>query len=185
MNKRVNIVKTSLESLLLIKHNLIEDQRGFLSRMYCKEEFKSFDLVESFVQINHTLTKKKGTIRGMHFQCSPWAETKVVTCIRGEVFDVSVDIRKDSPTYLQWYSTILSEDNKNSVYIPEGFAHGFQTLTDNCQLIYFHSNFFNPDAEDGLNALDPDLAIQWPKSITEISDKDNNRPMLNDMPRGK
>jgi dTDP-4-dehydrorhamnose 3,5-epimerase len=181
MKKRIEIIKTEFDGLVLINHNFIEDQRGFLNRLFCKEEFESLNLVCSFVQMNHTLTKKKGAIRGLHFQHAPFAETKVISCIKGEVFDVAVDMREDSPTYLKWYSTILSEDNKKSIYIPEGFAHGFQALTNNCQLIYCHSNFYNPNAENGLNAMDPLLAIDWPEIITEISERDSTHKMLDNL----
>lgn len=178
MKKRIEIVKTEIDGLVLINHTIIEDQRGSLNRLFCKEEFESLNLVGSFVQMNHTLTKKKGAVRGLHFQHAPFAETKVISCIKGEVFDVAVDMREDSSTYLKWYSTILSENNKKSIYIPEGFAHGFQALTNNCQLLYGISKFYNPNAESGLNVMDPLLAIDWPEIITELSERDSTHKML-------
>jgi dTDP-4-dehydrorhamnose 3,5-epimerase len=184
MNQRLDFIETPLQGLYQINHKLITDQRGFFNRLFCAQEFKEAGLTRPIAQINHTLTKKKGAIRGMHFQYPPWTETKIVTCIHGEVFDVAVDMREKSPTYLQWHAEILSEKNHKSFYIPDGFAHGFQTLTDNCQLLYFHSEFFEPEAEGGVNAMDSKLAIQWPQQVTEISERDKNHPMLGEMFEG-
>ena len=114
----------------------------------------------------------------MHFQNPPFSETKVVSCIKGKVFDVAVDIRKDSPTYLHWHAVVLSADDGSSFYIPDGFAHGFQTLTDNCQLLYVHSEFYRPDSEGVINAFDSKLDIAWPLDVTKISDRDRNSPLL-------
>ena len=130
------------------------------------------------------MTKTPGTIRGMHFQNPPHTETKVVTCIQGEVFDIAVDLRKNSPTYMQWHGEVLSEENQRSFYIPDGFAHGFQTLTKDCQLFYLHSEYYVPGGEGALNAMDPKLAIQWPQKVTEISERDRNCPMLDDTFKG-
>ena len=128
--------------------------------------------------MNHTFTKKKGSLRGMHFQSKPFQEIKIVRCIKGKVFDVAVDIRKDSPTFLQWHGEILSADKGTSLYIPEGFAHGFQTLTNNCELLYIHSELYQQDAEGVLNAFDPKINISWPLEVTEMSDRDRNSPLL-------
>ena len=114
----------------------------------------------------------------MHFQNSPYTEKKIVSCIKGKVFDVAVDIRKDSPTYLQWHGEILSADKGSSFYIPDGFAHGFQTLTENCQLLYIHSEFYKPDAEGVLNAFDSKIDIAWPLDVTEMSDRDRNSNLI-------
>jgi dTDP-4-dehydrorhamnose 3,5-epimerase len=119
-----------------------------------------------------------GTVRGMHFQHPPYAEMKLVSCLRGEVFDVAVDLRKDSPTFLQWHGEILSEVNQRTFCMPEGFAHGFQTLTEDCELIYFHSATYAPEAEAGLNALDPRLAIAWPMPVVDRSVRDQQHAML-------
>ena len=133
---------------------------------------------QSVVQINQTLTKLKGSVRGMHFQYPPHAETKFVSCIRGEVFDVAIDIRKGSPTYLEYHAEILTEENSKTLMIPEGFAHGFQTLTQNCEMLYFHTNEYAPKAEGVLNATDLALNIKWPLEIKEMSDRDRNHPMV-------
>mgnify|MGYP006429330939 FL=1 len=184
MSQRFDFNSTPLQGLYRIEHKPFKDQRGFFSRLFCAEEFKEIGLVKPITQINYTLTKSKGTVRGMHFQYPPHTETKMVTCIQGSVFDVAVDIRKESPTYLQWYAEILSKENQRALYIPDGFAHGFQTLTEGCQLLYLHSEFYTPGAEGALNVTDPQLAIHWPQPIVEISDRDKKHPMVDDKFKG-
>ena len=178
MSKLFDFMTTPLNGLYQIERKQINDQRGSFSRFFCAEEFKEIGFFKPFVQVNHSMTKKKGAVRGMHFQYPPYTESKVVTCIRGEVLDIVVDIRNNSKTYLQWHSAVLSDKNLRSFYIPEGFAHGFQTLTEDCQLLYLHSEFYSSTAEAVINPLDPMLAIQWPSQISEISEKDGNQPML-------
>lgn len=178
MSQRFEFIKTPLAGLLRIDRKPISDNRGFFSRLFCANEFKEIGFLNPIAQINHTLTKTKGTIRGMHFQYSPHTETKIVTCIRGEMLDVVVDIRKGSPTFLHWHAEILSATNQSSLYIPDGFAHGFQTLVHDCELIYLHSSSYSPNSEGALNAMDPMLAIQWPLTATEISERDSNHPQL-------
>jgi dTDP-4-dehydrorhamnose 3,5-epimerase len=163
---------TPLSGLIVIKRQAIEDDRGFLCRFYCSEEFKDIGLNKSIVQVNHTLTKKKGSVRGLHFQHPPHAETKFVSCLKGEIFDVAVDIRHNSPTFLHWYSEILSDTNRKSLLIPEGFAHGFQSMTNDCELIYLHTESYMPSAEGGLNVRDVRLNITWPLNIAELSKRD-------------
>lgn len=184
MSQCFNFISTPLQGIYRIERIPITDQRGFFSRLFCAEEFEDVGLTQPIAQINHTLTKQKGTIRGMHFQYPPHTEIKVVTCIQGEVFDVAIDLRKGSPTFLQWHVEILSKANQLSLYIPDGFAHGFQTLTEDCQMFYIHSKIYVPGAEGALNAMDPKLAIQWPQQITGISERDNNHPMLDDTFKG-
>lgn len=130
------------------------------------------------VQINHTLTRLKGTVRGMHYQLPPYAEIKMVSCLHGEVFDVAVDLRKGSPTFLQWRGEVLSAANRRSLLIPEGFAHGFQALSGDCELVYLHTASHRPDAEGGLNVMDPALAIAWPLAIGEVSERDGNHKLI-------
>lgn len=163
---------TPLAGLLAIERQPISDSRGFLARLFCREEFAALGFDQGIAQINHTLTRQQGTVRGMHFQTPPHAETKFVSCVRGKVFDVAVDLRRSSPTFLQWHAEILSADNHRSLLIPAGFAHGFQTLEPDCELIYLHSAPYTPAAEAGLNALDPRLDIQWPLPIAEQSERD-------------
>jgi dTDP-4-dehydrorhamnose 3,5-epimerase len=165
-----------LQGLKLIQRNPIGDHRGYLERMFCEEELQSLIPGRSIVQINHTLTAKRGTVRGLHFQYPPHAETKIVSCLRGEVFDVAVDLRHGSPTFLHWHAEILSADNHRTLLIPEGFAHGFQTLTEDCELLYFHTAAYQPSAEGGLNAQDAKLDIRWPEAVIELSSRDAAHP---------
>jgi len=178
MSERFNFTETPMARLFKIERKSIADSRGFFSRFFCAEEFKEIGFTKSIVQMNHTLTKQKGAVRGMHYQRPPYAEAKVITCVRGKIFDVVIDIRHNSKTYLKWYAEILSAKNEISLYIPEGFAHGFQALTDNCELIYLHTATYEPSAEGVINVLDSKVAIDWPGKITEISDRDNNAPMI-------
>jgi dTDP-4-dehydrorhamnose 3,5-epimerase len=178
MSSRFEILDTPLQRLKLIQRKPIGDDRGYLERMFCAEELESPVLGKCIVQINHTLTAKRGTVRGLHFQYPPHAETKVVSCLRGEVFDVAVDLREGSPTFLHWHAEILSAGNHKSLLIPEGFAHGFQTLTEDCELLYFHTAAYQPSAEGGLNARDPRLNIRWPTAVTELSARDAAYPLV-------
>ena len=178
MSLHFKFIETKIDGLYVIERNLIKDDRGFFSRFFCAEEYKELGFSKSIKQMNHSLTKYKGSIRGMHFQNSPYREKKIVSCIKGKVYDVAVDIRKESPTYLHWYGQVLSADKGSSLYIPDGFAHGFQTLTDNCQLLYIHSEFYKPDAEGVLNAFDSKIDIAWPLDVTEMSERDRNSALI-------
>lgn len=184
MKSRFSLISTSFEGLFRIKRHLISDHRGSLSRLYCENDLREFGLEKSIVQINHTKTWKIGTVRGLHYQNYPFTESKLVSCTQGKVFDVVVDLRKDSKTFLQWHSEILSSENNMSMYIPEGFAHGFQALTKDCSLIYMHTNFFSPEYEDGINALDPILDINWPIKISNISERDKNHSFIDNEFKG-
>ena len=178
MSSCIDILDTPLQGLKLIQRNPIGDHRGYLERMFCEEELQSLIPGRSIVQINHTLTVKRGTVRGLHFQYPPHAETKIVNCLRGEVFDVAVDLRHGSPTFLHWHAEILSANNHRTLLIPEGFAHGFQTLTEDCELLYFHTAAYQPSAEGGLNAQDSKLDIRWPEPVIELSSRDAAHPSL-------
>ena len=177
---RFVIEQTPIAGLQVIQRKPIGDERGYLERMFCSEELQSIIGSRQIVQINHTKTVKMGTVRGMHFQHPPHAEMKLVSCLRGEVFDVVVDLREGSPTFLKCHAEILSEDNNKTFAIPEGFAHGYQTLSDDCELIYFHTTAYQPEAEAGLNAFDERLAIKWPLLIAERSKRDQQHPALAD-----
>lgn len=155
------------------------DSRGWFARTYCKNEFAAIGHEKEWVQLNHSFTTNKGTIRGMHYQLPPFREIKMVRCIAGAVFDVIVDLREGSPTFLQWYGTKLSATNKKMLYIPEGFAHGFQTLADDSELIYHHSEFYTPGYEGGIRHSDPMVNIQWPLALTNISDRDAQFSFIN------
>jgi len=156
----------------------LADSRGFLERMYCADDLKPLLGERQIVQVNRTLTRLQGTIRGLHFQHPPHAETKLISCLRGEVFDVAVDLRAGSPTFLQWHGTVLSQSNQTSLVIPEGFAHGFQTLSADCEMLYVHTAAYEPTSEGSLQAQDPCLAILWPLPVADMSERDQNHPML-------
>ncbi len=168
---KLNIEKLVLDGAYIISPNTFEDERGSFSRVFCQEEMSNITK-ESFVQVNHSLTLKKGTVRGMHFQYPPNAEVKMVKCIKGSVLDVIVDIRKGSPTFLKHHSEILSAENMKMIFIPKGFAHGFQILEDNTELLYFHSSIYTPNNEGSLNVKDPLLSIHWNLNIIGLSEKD-------------
>jgi dTDP-4-dehydrorhamnose 3,5-epimerase len=179
MTTRFDILPTPLADLRVLQRKPLGDNRGYLERLFCQEELGEILADRHIVQINHTLTASRGTLRGMHFQQPPHAETKFVSCLRGEVFDVAIDLRRDSPTFLQWHGEILSADNHRTLVIPEGYAHGFQTLCDDCEMLYLHTAAYHAAAEAGVNARDPTLAIAWPLAVTVLSPRDANHPMLN------
>jgi dTDP-4-dehydrorhamnose 3,5-epimerase len=156
----------------------MEDERGVFERFFCAEGLREAGLHKPIVQINRSLTRRSGAVRGMHFQYPPHAETKIVSCLRGEIFDVAVDLRAGSPTLLRWHGEVLSAANGKSLLIPEGFAHGFQTLTHDCELLYLHTELYTPEAEGALNAQDTRLDITWPRGISEMSDRDRSHPIL-------
>ncbi len=156
------------------------DERGWFGRYYCKDEFSQIGHTKEWKQMNHSVSYKEGTIRGMHFQVQPYSEIKMVRCIGGSVFDVIIDIRKDSATFLQWFGVELSAQNKMMLYIPEGFAHGFQCLSDNCELLYHHSEFYQPEAEAGIKYNDPMINIQWPLPVSVLSERDSHHPFLHE-----
>ena len=178
MNKLI-IKETPLKKLKIIKHILNKDKRGFLGRLYCYETLKKLLKKKTIKQINRSMTKKKGTVRGLHFQYSPYSEIKIISCIKGKVWDVAVDLRKGSPTFLNYHAELLTEDNHKSYLIPEGFAHGFQSITPNCELLYLHTENYNKNFEGAVNATDPIINIQWPHPIKERSERDKKQPMLN------
>ena len=175
---RFDCIDTPLLGLKVMQRKRIEDSRGFLSRFFCANEFNAYGFNKALSQINHTLTRQKGAVRGLHYQQPPHAEIKLVSCLKGEVFDVAVDLRKNSPTFLQWHGEVLSENNQRSLLIPDGFAHGFQTLTEDCELIYLHTASYVKEAEAALNVVDPRVGIKWPLQITELSERDCSHPMI-------
>ena len=162
----------------LIHRKPISDSRGYLERLFCTEELHSLVPGKRIEQINHTLTVQRGAVRGLHFQYPPHAECKFVSCLCGKVFDVAVDLRKGSATFLKWHAEILSADNHKTLLIRVGFAHGFQTLADNTKLLYFHTAAHQPGAEGALNVFDRKLNINWPETLTELSPRDAAHPYL-------
>jgi dTDP-4-dehydrorhamnose 3,5-epimerase len=178
MSARFEITGTPLAGLHVLRRKPLGDHRGCLERMFCAGDLAALLDGRGIVQINRTHTAARGTVRGLHFQNPPHAEMKLVSCLRGEVFDVAVDLRPGSPTRLQWHAEILSAENHKTLAIPEGFAHGFQTLTDDCEMLYLHTAAHHPSAEGGLNPHDPALAIGWPLAVSEISARDNSHPFI-------
>jgi dTDP-4-dehydrorhamnose 3,5-epimerase len=180
VSSHFDILDTPLGGLRLVQRRPIADRRGYLERLFCAKEMNALISGRGIVQVNHTLTTKQGTVRGMHFQYPPHSEIKFVSCLRGEVFDVAVDIRRGSSSFLRWHAEILSAENHATLVIPEGFAHGFQALTDDCEMLYLHTASYQADAEAGLNPLDPKLAIGWPRPIAEVSPRDAAHRYVND-----
>lgn len=170
--------KTSLEGLWLIDLELREDERGFLARTFCENEFSAHGLSTRWPQCNLTLTKNRGMIRGMHFQVEPKPEIKLVRCAAGAIFDVAVDVRPNSPTFGKWEGFELTGQNRRMLYIPGGFAHGFQCLADNSEVFYQMSEFYATDLARGLRWNDPTVAIKWPLNNPTLSDRDRNLPLL-------
>lgn len=177
---RFTITDLPLAGLKLIERQNLGDSRGFLSRLFCTEALSESGWLKPIAQINYSYTAQRGTLRGMHYQQPPYAEMKLVSCLQGQVWDVAVDLRAGSPTFLQWHAEVLSVDNNRAMLIPEGFAHGFQTLTQDVQLLYCHNAPHSPNAELALNAQDPKLAIRWPIKITELSTRDASNPLADE-----
>lgn len=168
----LQVVPTPLGGLAVVERRRQDDQRGFFGRLFCAEELGVAGFDASIAQVNHSFTRRRGSVRGLHFQYPPHAEAKFVSCLRGDVFDVAIDLRRGSPTFLHWHAERLSEANRRSLLIPRGFAHGFQTLSDDCELLYLHSAPYAAGAEGGLNPSDPMLGISWPLAFTDISERD-------------
>lgn len=175
---RFIVTDMPLAGLKCVQRQRLGDSRGFLTRLFCTEELAQAGWGKPISQINHTYTQKQGTVRGLHYQQTPHAEMKLVTCLRGAIWDVAIDLRAGSPTFLHWHAVSLSADNGKALLIPEGFAHGFQAQTADVELVYCHSASYQAGAEAGLNPLDARLDIAWPLAITEMSDRDRNHPFL-------
>ena len=161
-----------------------EDNRGFFSRIFCEREFGEHNLVQHFVQANHSGTLGKGVIRGLHFQHAPFSEVKLVKCVQGAIFDVIVDVRAGSPTFLQWFGAELSAVNKRMMYVPAGFAHGFQSLSDYSEITYMVSDFYNKESESGIRYDDASVDIAWPLPVSLVSDKDRVIKLVDNNFRG-
>lgn len=173
----MNILETNIDGAYIIQNSYIEDERGYFLRVFCNEELKKYNLNFNLIQSNINYNKKKGTLRGMHYQMKPYAEIKLVRCIKGAIFDAIADIRKDSPTYGKYFTVELSEENGKMLYIPPYVAHGFQTLEDDSMVSYFLSSAFMPDAYGYLRWDDKLFNIKWPKCENRImSEKDKNIP---------
>lgn len=180
MHDTITAQPLPLAGLLLLNRDNKADSRGSFERLYCASLFRRFGIESPIDQINLTHTLRRGTVRGMHFQRFPNAEDKVVSCLRGRVLDVAVDVRPNSPTFLKWHAVELSPDAYNALLIPKGFAHGFQTMTDDCEMLYFHTASYSPADEGGINPADPRLDIDWPLRVTEISERDFAHPFIDE-----
>jgi len=174
----MRINKLPLEDAFVIEPELVTDNRGIFARVFCQRELQSILHGKNIVQVNHSMTRQKGAIRGMHFQYPPRAEIKIVKCLCGSVFDVVIDLRQGSSTFLKWHGEILSVDNMKMMSIPEGFAHGFQTVEGNCELLYFHTEFYSHEHEGGVRYDDPKIGIKWPLEVTDVSERDEKHPLL-------
>lgn len=180
MKPRFQIHDTPIPGLRLVQRDLVGDERGFLDKLYDADALGGLLPGRVIAQVNFTRTRHAGTVRGLHFQHPPHAECKLVSCLRGEVYDVAVDLRRGSPTFLRWHAERLGADNRRSLLIPEGFAHGFQALEADCDLLYLHTASHVPEAEGGLHPQDPRLAIRWPLPVALLSSRDAGHALLDD-----
>ena len=174
-------IETKLKGAFILDVDRREDNRGFFARVFCQREFAMHGLKPLIAQANVAFNKKKGTLRGMHFQFPPAAETKLVRCTRGAILDIIVDLRPESPTYLDHVAVELIADNHRALYVPERFAHGYQVLEEGTETSYQMGEFYTPEAECGLRYNDPRLGLKWPLPVTEISLKDDNWKLLADV----
>lgn len=174
----MNLVETSIAGAWVIESTAFQDNRGAFSRLFCSRELQTIVGPRTIVQINHSMTHSVGAVRGLHFQNPPYAEMKIVRCLKGRVFDVAVDLRQGSPTFLEWTAVELTPENHLAFVIPEGCAHGFQVLEEDSELLYLHTAFYHPDAEGALNVTDPRLSIAWPLPIGDLSARDRNHPYI-------
>lgn len=168
----MRFTETRLKRAFIIEPERLEDERGFFARTFCQKEFGAHGLNSKIVQCNVSYNKHKGTLRGMHYQAPPMAEAKLVSCTRGAIYDVIIDLRPESPTYCQWFAEELNAENSKMIYIPEGFAHGFQTLEDETEVFYQMSKFYSPEHARGVRWDDPVFGIEWPLNTKIISEKD-------------
>ena len=177
-------VSSHLDGLRVFLRTAVGDTRGEFSRVFDSEIIRSVGVDSNVRQVNYVSNPRKGTVRGLHYQKAPHEETKTVTCLRGRAFDVAVDIRKDSPTFLQWHAEILDTDETKTIVIPGGFAHGYQTMEDNTELLYFCNEAYAPFAHGGLNPFDEAIRIQWPVELTEVADRDSQCEWITNSWRG-
>ena len=170
----MKFIETKLKGAFIIEPERLEDERGFFARTFCQKEFEKHGLNPRVAQCNVSFNKKKGTLRGMHFQVPPHEEAKLIACIRGAIYDVIIDLRVNSPTHRQWLAVELSDQNKQMIYVPETFAHGFQTLEDNTEVFYQMSDFYHPECARGIRWNDTEIGIKWPITNPFTSMRDSN-----------
>jgi dTDP-4-dehydrorhamnose 3,5-epimerase len=169
-------IETKLKEVFIIEPERLEDERGLFARTWCQREFEAHGLNSRLAQCSLSFNRKKGTLRGMHYQAAPYEEARLVRCTMGAIYDVALDLRRSSPAFRQWTAVELTADNRRMLYIPEGFAHGFQTLEDNTEVFYQMSEFYHPECAKGVRWDDPAFRIVWPSDIIVISDKDREYP---------
>jgi dTDP-4-dehydrorhamnose 3,5-epimerase len=175
----MKFTSTQLKGAYIIELEKRGDDRGFFARAFCKNEFEALGLNNNIVQINNSLSKDKGTLRGMHYQLNPKEEDKIVRCINGSLYDVIIDLRPESETFKQWYGIELNAENRKMLYVPKGFAHGFITLAEDTEAFYLTTEFYSPELERGVRFNDPQFNIKWPIDPVVISEKDKNHPDFN------
>ena len=178
MENPVKLLPTAIEGLFVAETNLLTDHRGSFSRLFCEQELALAIGNRQIVQVNQSKTKTPGVIRGMHFQYPPHAEMKLIRCLKGRVWDVTVDLRAGSQTFLQWHAEELSSENARMMIVPEGFAHGFQVLDPDSEMLYLHTAFYTPEKSSGVAFDDPRLAIAWPLTIPDLSGNDKRHPPM-------
>lgn len=176
----MNIIKTDIEDVLIIEPKIFGDHRGWFTETYSKERFKELGINIDFIQDNHSFSAQKGTLRGLHFQLNPKAQTKLVRCTKGKILDVAVDIREGSPTYKKWVAVELTEENKKQLLVPKGFVHGFITLTENVEVQYKVDEYYSPENDRSIRFDDPEINVDWGIENPILSDKDLNAPMLSE-----
>lgn len=177
----MRLVETKLDGVFIIEPQVFGDSRGFFMESYNRRKFREIGIEIEFVQDNHSLSETPGTVRGLHYQSGPMAQTKLVRVLSGAIYDVAVDIRPDSPTFGQWVGVVLSEENKRQLLVPKGFAHGFSTLVPNTQVLYKVDQYYSPEHDCGILWKDPDLGIDWPVREPKMSEKDRNLPLLREV----
>lgn len=180
----MKIVSTPIQGVCIVETNPFQDERGSFYRAFCDRELDSLLQGQTIRQVNHSRTEAVGAIRGMHFQHPPHAEMKLIRCLKGRVWDVAIDLRQDSPTFLQWHHQELSADNAYMMVIPQGCAHGFQVLEPGSELLYLHTAYYEPKSEGGIRYSDPKFNIPWPLKVTDVSDRDSSHPLLYENFRG-
>ncbi len=177
----ITVEDTKIEGVKIVTPKVFGDNRGWFMETYSERDLKEAGIIADFVQDNRSFSAKKGIIRGLHFQRAPYTQAKLLTCLRGSILDVAVDLRKDSPTYKEWVAVELTEENKKQLFIPKGFAHGFVTLTDDVEIMYKCDAFYAPECDGGIRFDDPDIGVDWGITDPILSEKDQNAPFLKDI----
>ena len=180
----MKIIEAKIAGLKIIKSESLQDDRGFFSRFFCTKELELILNERKIVQMNYSITNNLGAIRGMHYQNNPGSEMKIIRCLKGRVYDVAVDLRKDSPTFLEWHGIELTPESNLAYVIPEGFAHGFQVLEKGSHLLYLHTAFYSPELEGAVRFDDPKINISWPLNPTDLSEKDKSHAYMNEQFKG-